>query len=151
MDTPSESADAPFLDGYLLYLLARASSVASSQFHAALARQGISVPTWRVLAVLSDGPATVGQLAEAVLLKQATLSKALDRLERDGLVRRQRRGADRRQVTVALTDAGAGLARDLIPQAMAHQQALLAPYDEGETQALIGVLKDFIAMAGKAP
>lgn len=136
-----------FLDDYLLYLLARASAAASAQFHGELAARGIQVPTWRVLAVLSDGPTTVGRLAEAVMLKQATLSKALDRLERDHLVRRARTGRDRREVTISLAPEGEKLVRDLIPRARAHQEALLARYTSTERTALMTVLRDFLSMA----
>lgn len=136
-----------FLDDYLLYLLARASAAASAQFHAELAARGVQVSTWRILAVLSDGPATVGRLADAVILKQATLSKALDRLERDALIIRERTGRDRRHVTISLAPKGADLVRDLIPRALAHQEELLDRYDPAERAALMTVLRDFLTMA----
>ncbi len=140
-------SDGRFIDDYLLYLLARASALASSQFHAELAERGVSVPTWRVLAVLADGPATVGRLARAVMLKQATLSKAIDRMERDGLVTRERTGRDRREVTVSLTDAGSEMVGALIPAAAEHQEKLLTPYDAKQRDALMTVLRDFVEMA----
>ena len=139
----------PFLDDYLLYLLARASTAASGQFHADLARQGIPVLTWRVLAVLHDGPATVGRLAEATLTKQATVSKALDRMERDGLVKRTRKAADRRQVTVHSTSKGSTLAIGLIAHARAHQDSLLDGYSSDDRAALIRVLRGFLAQADR--
>ncbi|MEM7422919.1 MAG: MarR family transcriptional regulator [Pseudomonadota bacterium] len=141
--------DAGFLDDYLLYLLARASAAASAQFHAELSDLGVAVPTWRIIAVLSDGSTTVGALAAAVMLKQATLSKALDRLERDGLVARERQGQDRRQVRIVLTPSGRALADTLIPRARAHQEQLLAPYSETQRAVLRDVLHDLLAMAGR--
>lgn len=145
-DTPADRSGG-FLDDYLLYLLARASAAASGQFHAELAARGVAVSTWRVLAVLSDGPATVGRLAEAVMLKQATLSKALDRMERDALVLRSREGRDRREVTISLADEGAALVADLIPLALSHQEDLLARYSPDQRAALMTVLHDFLKSA----
>lgn len=132
------------MDSYLLYLLAQASAVASGQFHAELATRGIPVLTWRVLAVLSDGPTTVGDLAEATLTKQATLSKALDRMERDGLVRRQRTARDRRTVMVENTGKGAITAIDLTARAKAHQEMLLENYPDEDRQTLLRVLRGFL-------
>lgn len=140
----------PFLDDYLLYLLARASSVASGQFHAELARQGIPVLTWRVLAALHDGPATVGTLAEATLTKQTTLSKALDRMERDGLVRRQRHATDRRQVRVESSGKGRLIAQRLIEKARTHQNDLLSGYAPEDRETLIRVLSGFLDRAEQA-
>lgn len=136
-----------FLDGYLLYLLARASSVASGQFHEELAGRGVPVLTWRILAVLHDGPATVGRLAEATLTKQTTLSKALDRLERDGLIRRTRATGDRRQVLVEKTGKGAIWSIDLIQRAKRHQDNLLSDYSPEEQQTLIHALRGFLDLA----
>lgn len=136
-----------FLDDYLLYRLARASAAVSSQFHAELAERGVSVATWRIVAVLSDGPTTVNALAGAVMLKQATLSKALDRLERDSLIARARSRDDRRQVDVTLTIAGRALAADLIPRAKEHQDSLLASYTAEQRAVLNQVLQDLMELA----
>ncbi len=95
-----------FVDDYLLSLLARASFVVSSEFHGRLRARGVSVPVWRVLAMLSGGPETVTALAEACLLQQPTMTKVLDRMERDGLVKRQRMRANRRLVRVHLAPKG---------------------------------------------
>lgn len=139
-----------FLDTYLLYLLARASAVASGQFHAELAARGVPVLTWRILAVLHDGPATVGQLATATLTKQATLSKALDRLERDGLIRRTRDANDRRQVMVEQTGKGAVWSIDLIERAKRHQDKLLWPCSPEERDVLINALNGVLELAEKS-
>lgn len=136
-----------FLDDYLLYRLARASAAVSDQFHAELADRGVSVATWRIIAVLSDGATTVNTLADAVMLKQATLSKALDRLERDSLITRSRSADDRRQVDVKLTIAGRALAADLIPRAREHQETLLAPYTPEQRETLNQVLEDLMDLA----
>lgn len=45
-------------------------------------------------------------LAERLFLSKAGMTKMVDRLSGDGLVRRRRSAADRRVVTIALTDSG---------------------------------------------
>ncbi len=108
------------------------------------------VLTWRILAVLNDKPATVGRLAAATMTKQATLSKALDRLERDGLIRRNRTSNDRRQVVVEKTGKGAVWAIDLIERAKRHQDKLLSPYSPEERDLLISALNDLLDLAEKS-
>ena len=57
-----------FVNDYLLYLLARASSEVSAQFHQRLKTHGLQVAEWRVLASLSDGDGmTIGELAARAL------------------------------------------------------------------------------------
>lgn len=58
----------------------------------------------------SEGPLRVGRLAEIRSAGKATVSARIDRLERRGLVRRERDPVDRRAVTVTLTTAGAAQA-----------------------------------------
>ncbi len=122
-----------FIDDYLAYLLARASHLVSGGFHAELARRGIPVPVWRVLATLSDGDAlTIGALAKRVLMKQPTLTKCIDRMEAEGLVRRLECTADRRKVRVAITDRGREMVGGLVSAAQDHERRVLAGLgDEG--------------------
>ena len=146
-DAPNDTnGDASFVDDYLLYLLARASRVASDQFHAHLVRLGVPVPTWRVLAVLSGaGAVTIGELAAKCLFKQPTLTKTVDRLEADGLVRRQTGSADRRQVYVSITDQGETLVADLIGKAKEHERFILAGLTGRQADQLKSSLRTFIA------
>ena len=88
---------ARFIDGYLAYLLAQASSRISREFHLEVEAAGLSVTEWRVLASLfgSDGE-RIGALAQRALTKQPTLSKVVQRMEADGLVERNGARKDRR-------------------------------------------------------
>lgn len=123
-----------FVDDYLLYLLARASHVASAEFHGRLARRGIAVPVWRVLASLSGVEAvTVGELSRRVLLKQPTLTKVLDRMAASGLIARTGSPSDRRQVLVSATPAGQALLDGVLDEAKDHERSVMAALGtEGE-------------------
>jgi DNA-binding MarR family transcriptional regulator len=123
---PRPGTGRPFVDGYLLYLLARGSAAASRQFHSQLAGLGVAVPVWRVLAVVQGHSGIhVGPLAEAVLLKQPTLTRVLDRMERHGLVKRMVGSADRRKTRIGATAKGRRLAERLIKLARSHERELL--------------------------
>ena len=70
-------------------------------------RQGLTIPQVRALAVLSvtDGVA-VNDLAVYTVIEQSTLSRTLDALEAQGLVRREQGETDSRVRKVFLTDEG---------------------------------------------
>jgi DNA-binding MarR family transcriptional regulator len=135
-----------FVDDYLLSLLARASFVVSSEFHERLRARGVSVPVWRVLAMLSGGPETVTALAEACLLQQPTMTKVLDRMERDGLVKRQQDGRDRRLVRVHLAPKGEAMVTDLLAAARAHEAEVVARHPDAA--AIKDLLRALIARQG---
>ncbi len=138
--------EGPFTDDYLLYLLARASSLASGEFHAELAGLGVPVPVWRVLAILTgaDGGRTIGEIAARALLKQPTATKIVDRMEEQGYVVRSPSPDDRRRVVVQLTALGNELVTDLIARAQAHETALLGTQTPAEAEILKRVLGQLI-------
>lgn len=68
---------------------------------------GLTGPQLMVLdELVASGPLTVGQVAVGVSLSQATLTGILERMERRGLIRRERSDVDRRKVLVAVTEEG---------------------------------------------
>src|SRR5271154_5703384 len=71
---------------------------------------------------LPDGAsASIGELAERMLLKHHSTVELVDRLERQGYVRRCHSREDQRQVLVQLTPSGSRLLRKL---SLAHHQEL---------------------------
>lgn len=133
----STRGDAGFLDDHLAYLLARASLLIARPFHRQLMRAGLSVPIWRVLACLSDrNGLTVSELADLSLLKQPTLTKVLDRMERQDLVRRNVDEDDRRRVLVSLTTTGRKQAEALLQQARGAERSIYPVLDAGRLAGL---------------
>ena len=71
---------------------------------------GVSPLEGHVLTYLRKyAPAPVGELVRVFGVKQSTFTSLLDRLERDGLVRREPNPADRRSFLIHLTERGRGL------------------------------------------
>jgi DNA-binding MarR family transcriptional regulator len=81
---------------------------------------------------------TLGQLADAVALSQPGLSRALQRAERNGNVRKVRQPeggvADRRTVVVELTEQGHERAGRAIHELLRRLGQRLGPLDEGTTR-----------------
>lgn len=135
----------PFVPNYLPYLLARASHLISAEFHSHLATKGVPVPVWRVLACLYDGDGvSIGRLADLTLHKQPTLTKVIDRLEEDGLVKRQAATGDRRQTLVFITDKGRDMVSGLVTDARVHEHTVTASYTTQEMATLKRVLRTLI-------
>src|SRR6478609_1544018 len=112
-------------------LVSATAKVLSREFDAALAAVGGSGSTWLVLDSLkSEGHRTQGALAEAVGIRQPTLSHHLDGLEREGLVRRERTPDNRRVQRVTVTEAGEALFLRLRRAAAAFDGRLRAGLDD---------------------
>ena len=89
-------------------------------------RTGISgAQLWALAQVAAEPGSHVGELARALALHQSTASNLMKRLERLGLVARERRGADQRNVQLYATAKGLRLlARAPQPLIGVLQQAL---------------------------
>ena len=133
-----------FIAGYLPYLLARASHLISGQFHEHLAARKVPVMQWRVMAALWDAPKSAREVAEIILQKQPTVSKLLERMERQGLVRREPDAEDRRRIVVSLSPRGRAVAGPLIEAAREHEHAVLEPFGATNASTLVTVLQRLI-------
>jgi 3-hydroxy-9,10-secoandrosta-1,3,5(10)-triene-9,17-dione monooxygenase reductase component len=146
----ASSAGDGFASTYLAYLLARASFNVSNEFHAMLKTWHMSVPEWRVLACLTDVEGlSVGELAAMALMKQPRLTKALDRMERDGLLKRRSAASDRRRVTLHLTAKGRARVAPVLLAAKTHEADLLAQFT-GAERATIKHALDLLIGRGRA-
>jgi MarR family transcriptional regulator, organic hydroperoxide resistance regulator len=141
---PRSSGGPRFVDGYLPYLLARASHLISGEFHATLEKQRIPVMHWRVLCSLLEGPISVSELADIVIAKQPTMSKLLARMEKQGLIVRESDPADGRGVVVSTTLTGKRLVEPLVRLAKAHETSVLEPLGVAGANALVAVLSQLI-------
>lgn len=74
---------------------------------------GLTAPQMLILQTLRDqGDAIISDVAHQISLSQATVTSILDRLEKRGLVMRERSQQDKRKVYACLTDAGNNLIRN---------------------------------------
>ena len=85
-----------------------------------------------------------GTLARIALLKQPTLTKVIDRMERLDLVERRESLSDRRQVLVRITREGRRVVRGLLRRAKRHEGEVLADYDAIERAQLKAALRTLI-------
>lgn len=84
---------------------------------------------------------TMAALARDQALDPGAMTRALDRLEAKGLVRRERSLADRRVVKLALTDAGRAVSAEVPALLSEVLNAHLAGFAESEWRLLIDLLQ----------
>lgn len=99
-------------------LLLRAREAVLAHTQPDLRRHGLSDQQWRVLRVLLEhaqrpGGTDTGEVAREAHLLGPSLTGVLNRMERDGLVSRQRCPQDGRRTLVAATPQGLALGKQL--------------------------------------
>jgi MarR family 2-MHQ and catechol resistance regulon transcriptional repressor len=122
----------PDLSGIHLWLLLwKASRAVEAHSSRSIARFGMGISDFAVLeALLHKGPLTVKQLGEKVLLTSGSMTTAVDRLAKRGLVSRCDDEKDRRARIIKLTDAG----KELISEAFTKHRLALESAVSGFTQ-----------------
>ena len=106
-------------------------------------RHDTTLPRFDVLAALyrrREG-VTMGELSRLLLVSNGNATTVVDRLERDGLVRRTPSEADRRTVYVAMTPEGVASFEAMATGHEAAVDKLFAGVTEADLDALTEILK----------
>ncbi len=120
-----------------------------------IAEAGFRIPTdFAILEILHHkGSQTMGALGSGVLLTSGSTTTAIDRLEQEGMVRRQRSASDARVVLVELTEVGKERIAKVFPQHAARLEALFGDFGREERGQLAGLLrrlrKNAVALRGE--
>jgi MarR family transcriptional regulator for hemolysin len=134
--------------------LSQAARAVERAFDDALAGAGGTLPVWLILLNLKiRKPASQRELAEAVGVREATLTHHLNAMDERGLITRTRDAANRRVQVVALTDAGEAAFLRLRQAATAFDEKLrsgLADADLDHLDRLLGALAANVGDAGGA-
>ena len=130
--------------GELVGEVRRLNGLGASLFRAVAGRVGINATDVQVVDILgSGGPMTAGRIAELTGLTTGATAQMLGRLERDGILRRERDPDDGRRVLVRLAPGGdraeeIGASFDSVGRAW---EELASGYDEGQLALILGFLK----------
>jgi MarR family transcriptional regulator for hemolysin len=129
--------------------LTRAARVVGRSFDDALAEAGGSLPVWLVLLNLkARRVANQRELADAVGVREATLTHHLNAMEADGLLTRRRAQDNRRIHVVELTAAGEADFLRLRDAAVAFDRRLRRGVTSEELAQLADVLNRLAANVG---
>jgi len=101
-------SDGAGASGDLTLSLLGAAQAVEARIEASLSPLGLSLAKLNVLGILvgSNSPLTLGELAQKLACVRSNVTQLVDRLEADGLVRREADPEDRRSIMAVITDAG---------------------------------------------
>src|ERR1700758_1889788 len=134
MKTPKPPQE---LEQAIPYLLTRAGGRMGNAFAKALKPFGLNLSEWRVCASLLYVPhQTLSELSLHATSDISALSRIIDRLESQDLVRRERSTTDGRSIRVALTSKGDELAQRIVPIARQHESVVLSGFSASQIQVL---------------
>lgn len=95
------------LDNQLCFALYSSSRGVTRLYRPLLSEFGITYPQYLAMLVLWEKePLTVKELGERLFLDSGTLTPLLKRMEKQGLLKRERSQGDERQVLINLTEEG---------------------------------------------
>jgi len=126
----------------LWLLLARAHHSIAAYIEASFADRGFCLTDFMVLeALLHKGPLTISAIGEKILLASASMTSAIDRLEKRNLVRRLLQEQDRRVRLIDLTGEGRALIECLFAQHARDLEAIAGELSCEERRVLATALK----------
>jgi MarR family 2-MHQ and catechol resistance regulon transcriptional repressor len=107
-----------------------------------IAQAGLGLTDFAALeALLHKGPLRISEIQEKVGLASGSMTAAVDRLEKLGLIVRKASPVDRRARVVELTPQGRRLARDCFERHAKDLEALMSALSQKEMQQLYGSIK----------
>jgi DNA-binding MarR family transcriptional regulator len=130
----------------LTFSLLGAAHAVEARIENALSPLGLSLAKLTVLGVLvnSTSPLTLGELADRLACVRSNITQLVDRLEGDGLVKRESDPSDRRSIRAVITDSGKER-QHAGSIALAHVQEevtqTLARFDSGHIEQALSTLK----------
>lgn len=137
----------PFVHRNLPRLLLQARESVMAHTRPNLRAHGLSDQQWRVLRVLGEhGPAQTGRVAREAYILGPSLTGVLTRMERDGLIRRERDPADQRRTVVEATAKGAKLVQKLSRSIERHYDWMEKSLGKEKLSQLYGLLDQVIEL-----
>jgi len=92
------------------------------------------------------GSMPISRLAKGLVVEPSTATGVVDRMEQKGLVIRTRQGADRRVVTIELTEIGRALAENSPPSVPRFLRIGMKELSDKEAKAVIDALATLVEM-----
>lgn len=137
------------LETFLPYRLSYTSEVVSTAVASVYSSLfGLTIPEWRVMAVVGEGDGSTQQAIVArTAMDKVAVSRAAIALTRRGVLARTPHPVDRRALTLTFTAAGRTLYAEIVPKALDLERRLFEGLAPGELEALTATLN---RLAGRA-
>ena len=130
---------------YAPYLMNRIMGRYNASLRDEMAEMGLTTPKMRALAVLSVVEAPlIRELAVYTVSDPSTLSRALDQLQAEGLIRREMDATDSRATRVHITPEGQAAFATLWPHMAAANARMFRGITEEERRTLVATLQKML-------
>jgi DNA-binding MarR family transcriptional regulator len=114
--------------------------------------EDVTLPQYRALVVLRGrGPVGMSELADELSAAPSTITRLCDRLVRKGLVRRDHRPANRREVVAEITEEGRELVDRVTRRRRQEIGRIVEHVPPSRRTAMVRALRAFSEAAGEAP
>lgn len=118
-------------------LIRRVSFVIKCRGRDILDEFNITIPQFNALLLLREnGDMTIGDLGAKMYLASSTATDLIDRMERDGLVIRERDSSDRRVVRLHMQEKGHQMIREVLENRKRYLSEILSRLSPDEIEAL---------------
>ena len=133
------------LKEFLPYRLSIVSNRISASFARLYSKKfNLSVPEWRVMAVLGQQPGICAdEVCGETEMDKVPVSRAVTKLLDKGLINREFSGQDRRRSMLSLSESGYGMYAQIVPLALAFEaelKAALTIREQEQLRVLLGKL-----------
>jgi DNA-binding MarR family transcriptional regulator len=137
------------LDRFLPYRLSVLSNTVSTAIAGAYhQRFGLTIPEWRVMAVLANTPdLSAAEVAQRTAMDKVAVSRAVASLLKQKRIARQMARADRRRSLLQLSPAGKRVYAQVVPFALAYERALIAPLSTQERATIDRAIRILLGRA----
>lgn len=137
------------LEEFLPYRLAVLSHTVSTTIAKTYeAKFGVSIPEWRVIAILGRFPGlSAVEVADRTMLDKVAVSRAVTKLIKSGRIDREFADADRRRSILNLSEEGQQVHDEIAPLALAFETELLQGISEEDYETFNVVLERLLGKA----
>ncbi len=137
------------LENFLPYRLAVLSNTVSTTVARAYDKRfSVSIPEWRVIAVLGRFPGlSAVEVAGRTLMDKVAVSRAVTKLVKNGRIDREFADADKRRSILNLSEEGKKLHDEIAQLALQFESDLLQGFSEEEVETLNSIMERLLARA----
>ncbi|MDH3748666.1 MAG: homoprotocatechuate degradation operon regulator HpaR [Gammaproteobacteria bacterium] len=131
--------------------LLKAREAAMARFRPMLRERGLTEQQWRVIRALSEfDQIDAGELAQRSFLLAPSLTRILQHLENEGLIRRTPDSSDQRKSVVTLTTKGRLVFDQIAPESEILYAQIESEFGVDRLEALYELLADFYQAMGNS-
>jgi DNA-binding MarR family transcriptional regulator len=137
------------LENFMPYRLSVLSNTVSTTVARAYDKRfKVSIPEWRVIAILGRFPGlSAVEVAERTMMDKVAVSRAVTKLIKKGRIDRQFADADKRRSILNLSDEGRKLHDEIAELALGFESDLLAGLSPEELEQLNTIMEKLLARA----